>query len=121
MSAAGVEDAVEQMRVDQALARRVVADGGAALDAFDLTEAEASALADALRLDVGDAFEGPPGDEVSGFGFGGLGAMPLDNLIGVGRQLGIQNPGATQGAGWIDLGGRNSGWIDRGLGQGSSE
>ena len=106
MSAAGVEDAVEQIRVDEAPGptgggRRPTRPG-----LFDLTEAEASALAEALRLDVGDAFDDPPDAEVVGFGFGGLGGMSLDNLIGVGRQLGVQSPGGAQGSGWIDISGR---------------
>jgi hypothetical protein len=113
MSATGAEDAVEQIRVDEALARRVVAEGGPALASFDVTEAEASALADALRLDVGDGFDAPPDDEVAGFGFGGLGAMPLDNLIGVGRQLGVQGVSEHGATGWIDVGSRSSGWIER--------
>ena len=119
MSAVGVEEAVEQIRVDEALARRVVGDGPGALAGFDLTEAEASALTDALRTDVGDAFDASTDDEddeVEGHAFGGmggLGGLSLDNLIGVGRQLGVQSPGASQGTDWIDLGGRSSGWIER--------
>ena len=113
MSAVGVEAAVEQMRVDEALARRVVGDGPGALAGFDLTEAEASALTDALRTDVGDAFEASAGDDVEGHAFGGLGGMPLDNLIGVGRQLGVQSPGAL-GTDWRDGHGlANEGWIER--------
>ncbi len=113
MSATGVEEAVEQIRADEALARRVVGDGPGALSGFDVTEAEASALTDALRVDVGDAFDQAADDDVEGHAFGGLGGMPLDTLIGVGRQLGVQSPGA-QGTDWRDGHGLgNEGWIDR--------
>jgi hypothetical protein len=107
MSGRGVEDAVEQIRVDEDLARQVVAAGAPALGAFDLTDAEATAVVDALRLDLGVRGDD---DDVEGFSlsFG----MPLDNLIGVGRQLGVQNLGGPQAAGWIQR--NREGWIERG-------
>ena len=74
--------------------------GQPALAGFDLTDDEASALVEALRQDIGDAF-----DEVSGFGIMPTG-LPLTTLIGVGRQLGVQ-----------DLSGRGSDWSSRGFGQ----
>jgi hypothetical protein len=105
MSGRGVEEAVEQIRVDEQLAHRVVDQGAPALGGFELTDDEASAVVDALRLDVG------AGSEVEGFSFS-WGAS-LDNLIGVGRQLGVQTPGGTQSAGWIEHGRGSEGWIDR--------
>ena len=108
MSATGVETAVGQIRVDEELARRVVDDGPSALGSFELSDEEAAAVVEALRLDVGDRF-----DEVSGLAMGGLGGLSLDNLIGVGRRLGVQAPGAAGASGWIEVGSRNEGWIDR--------
>jgi len=99
MSGAEVESAVEQLRADEELARRTVTEGAPALAAFDLTDEEASALVEALRLDVGDSF-----DEVSGFAMPG--GLPLTNLIGVGRQFGVH-----------DLSGRGGDWSSHGLGQ----
>ncbi len=97
MSKMGVEIAVEQIRVDHDLAAAVVRDGIAALASFDLTADEATALVDALRQDVENAL-----GDVSGFSAAPFGAIQLDLLIGVGRQLG-------GGA----LGHVSEGWIDR--------
>ena len=103
MSGAGVESAVEQIRMDQELARRVVDDGAPALAGFDLTDDEASALVEALRLDVGNAF-----DEVSGFGIMPTG-LPLTTLIGVGRQLGVQDLSAAARTGRAGASARKAG------------
>ncbi len=107
MSGQGVEAAVEQIRVDEGLARQVAEEGIPALDDFDLTAEEATAVVDALRLDLG---AGP--DEVAGFSLSW--GMPLDNLIGVGRRFGVQDLGGGQSAGWIEsAGGSEAGWIER--------
>ncbi len=94
-----------QIRVDRDLAERVVVRGAPALDGFELTPDEAAAVVDALRLDVRVT-----DDEVAGFSFSF--GMPLDNVIGVGRQLGVQGPGVP-GGDWIDRGGDRAGWIER--------
>ena len=105
MSGRGVEDAVEQIRVDEDLARWVAVDGVPALGAFELTGPEATAVVDALRLDLGVG-----DDEVAGFSFSF--GVPLDNLIGVGRQLGVQHLGGDDG-GRVDRQRGNDGWIER--------
>ncbi|HXX90167.1 MAG TPA: hypothetical protein VEI83_08100 [Acidimicrobiales bacterium] len=111
MSRAGVDEAVDRIRGDRELAGAVVEDGADALSSFDLTDDERAAIVDALRLDVEEATS-----EVSGFAFGGFEmAMPLNNLIGVGRSLGgggVTRPGGAQ---WVDP---NQQWVEM---QGNTE
>jgi len=96
MSRAGVDEAVEGIREDKGLAQKVFSEGASALATFDLSGDEQTAIVDALRRDVEEA-----GEEVSGFsiswGFG------LDNVIGVGRNLGGGESTDSGHEQWIEM------------------
>ncbi|HLN16308.1 MAG TPA: hypothetical protein VK277_06070 [Acidimicrobiales bacterium] len=100
MSRQGVEEAVEQLWVDEPLARAVAADGVEALGSFDLTDDEKAGLVTALRLDIQESL-----GDVSGFALDAMavGTVNLGNVTTFGRTFGGPNLGTAGHEKWIEF------------------